>query len=73
MTKNLNASEFRRQCLTLLDHLPPGGIVITRRGKAVARITPIRENNADLIGNLAGKFEIRGDILSTGANWDAES
>jgi antitoxin (DNA-binding transcriptional repressor) of toxin-antitoxin stability system len=73
LMKSLSASEFRRQCLALLDHLPPEGIVITRRGRPVARITPLRNNNADLIGKLAGKFQVRGDILSTGIEWDAES
>ncbi|HEX3743189.1 MAG TPA: prevent-host-death family protein [Bryobacteraceae bacterium] len=71
--KSLNASEFRRQCLALFDHLPPGGILITRRGKPVARVTPVRDCDGDLIGSLAGQFEIRGDILSTGVEWDAES
>jgi antitoxin (DNA-binding transcriptional repressor) of toxin-antitoxin stability system len=71
--KSLNASKFRNQCLTLLDHLPQEGLVITRRGKPIARITPLRDNNSDLIGSLAGKFEVRGDILSTGMAWDAES
>jgi antitoxin (DNA-binding transcriptional repressor) of toxin-antitoxin stability system len=73
MRKNWNASEFRRECLTLLDQLPPDGILITRRGKPVAHLTPVRQNDADLIGKLAGKLEIRGDILSTGTSWDAES
>ena len=71
--KSLNVSEFREQCLSMLDKLPPEGIVITRRGRPVARILPVRQNNADLIGKLAGKFEIRGDIFSTGEEWDAES
>jgi len=71
--KSIPASEFRSQCLALLDRLPPEGLVITRRGKPVARVTPLRDDNADLIGSLAGKFEIRGDIVSTGAVWDAES
>lgn len=71
--KTLNASKFRSQCLTLLDQLPQEGLVITRRGKPIARITPLRDNNAGLIGSLAGKFEIHGDILSTGMAWDAES
>jgi len=71
--KSLNASQFRSQCLNLLDRLPPEGMVITRRGKPIARITPLRDTNADLIGSLAGKFEIHGDILSTGMAWDAES
>ena len=38
--KDLNVTEFRRQCLTILDDLPDDGIVITRHGKPVARIMP---------------------------------
>jgi hypothetical protein len=34
---------------------------------------PVRQDNADLIGSLAGHFEIRGDIFSTGEEWDAQS
>lgn len=71
--KSLKVSAFREQCLTLLDQLPSEGVLITRRGKPIARVTPIRNDNADLIGKLAGKFEIRGDIFSTGEDWDAES
>jgi antitoxin (DNA-binding transcriptional repressor) of toxin-antitoxin stability system len=71
--KNLNASKFRSQCLALLDQLPEEGLIITRRGKPIARITPIRDNDAHLIGSLAGKLEVRGDIFSTGTAWDAES
>jgi hypothetical protein len=71
--QNLNAPEFRRQCLALLDHLPPEGVLITRREKPIARVMLVCDNNADLIGKLAGKFEVRGDILSTGVAWDAES
>lgn len=71
--KVLNVSDFREQCLALLDELPPEGVLITRRGQPVARVMPVHENNADLIGKLAGKFEIRGEIFSTGEEWDAES
>jgi antitoxin (DNA-binding transcriptional repressor) of toxin-antitoxin stability system len=71
--KSLNVSEFREQCLALLDKLPAEGVLITRRGKPIARVTPVRKNNADSIGSMAGMFEIRGDIFSTGEKWDAES
>jgi antitoxin (DNA-binding transcriptional repressor) of toxin-antitoxin stability system len=71
--KSLNASEFREQCLSLLDHLPPEGIVIMKRGQPVARLVPVRKDNADLIGSLRGQFQIHGDILSTEERWDAES
>jgi antitoxin (DNA-binding transcriptional repressor) of toxin-antitoxin stability system len=71
--KRLNVSEFREQCLALLDALPADGIVITKRGRPIARVEPFRKNNGDLIGSLAGKLKIKGDILSTGEKWDAES
>jgi antitoxin (DNA-binding transcriptional repressor) of toxin-antitoxin stability system len=71
--KSWNVSEFRERCLALLDQLPAEGILVTRRGKPVAKVLPIRKDNSDLIGLLAGQFEIRGDIFSTGERWDAES
>jgi prevent-host-death family protein len=39
--KELSITEFRRQCLSLLEDLPDEGIVISKRGKPLARITPI--------------------------------
>jgi antitoxin (DNA-binding transcriptional repressor) of toxin-antitoxin stability system len=34
-------SKFKEQCLSLLDHLDPEGIVVTKHGKAVARVIPL--------------------------------
>jgi len=41
--KDLNVTEFRRQCLAVLDTLPEEGVIITRRGQPLARITPIHQ------------------------------
>lgn len=71
--QRLDVSEFRKRCLVLLNELPLEGVLITRRGKPIARVTPVRRNNADTIGSMAGMFEIRGDILTTGEKWDAGS
>lgn len=71
--KRLNVSEFRERCLSLLDELPAEGVLITRRGKPLARITPVRKGSGELIGKLAEILEIQGDVLSTGEHWDAES
>jgi antitoxin (DNA-binding transcriptional repressor) of toxin-antitoxin stability system len=60
----LNVSEFRARCLALFDRLPTEGIVVTRRGEPIAKVLPVRRNNAALIGSMAGAFEIHGDILS---------
>ncbi|MGD0774997.1 MAG: type II toxin-antitoxin system prevent-host-death family antitoxin [Candidatus Solibacter sp.] len=40
--RDLSITEFRRQCLALLDDLPEEGIVITKRGQPVARVSPVR-------------------------------
>jgi prevent-host-death family protein len=67
------AAKFKEQCLALLDRVGPEGIVITKRGKPVARLLPIEDNCAALIGSLRDKITIHGDILSTGVKWNAES
>ena len=71
--KALNASKLKEQCLALLDNLEPEGVVITKHGKPVARLIPESSNCASLIGSMKGKIRIKGDILSTGIGWDAES
>jgi prevent-host-death family protein len=71
--EQLNASKFKEQCLSLLDHLDPGGIVITKHGKPVARLIPIESDCAGLIGSMKGKVRVKGDIFSTGIKWNAES
>jgi prevent-host-death family protein len=67
------ASKFKEQCLSLLDNLDPEGIVITKRGKPVARVVPVSADCAGLIGSMKGRIKIKGDILSTGVRWNAES
>jgi antitoxin (DNA-binding transcriptional repressor) of toxin-antitoxin stability system len=69
----MDAAKFKAQCLWLLDHLGPEGIIVTKHGKPVAKVVPIEGSCADLIGSLKGKLKLRGDLLSTGIRWDAES
>lgn len=40
--KDLSVTEFRRQCLALLEELPEEGVVITKHGQPLARVIPIR-------------------------------
>ena len=71
--QQINVSKFKEQCLSLLDDLSAEGIVITKRGKAVAKVIPIASGCAALIGSMKGKLNIKGNLLSTGIRWDAES
>lgn len=71
--KQIGAAEFKQQCLAILNRLGPEGVVITKHGKPVARVIPIGADSVSLIGSLRAKLTIKGDILTTGARWDAES
>ena len=70
--KQIAAAKFKEQCLSLLDRVGVEGIVITKRGKPVAKLIPIRIESANLIGLFRGKLKVKGNILSTGLRWDAQ-
>lgn len=69
--KTIGAAKFKEQCLALLDSQDPEGIIITKRGKPVARLVPIDapKNHAHLIGALEGRILVdeNDDLFSTGA------
>jgi prevent-host-death family protein len=71
--RRIAASKFRAQCLSLLDNLDADGIVITKRGRPVAKLIPIATECAQLIGALRHKVKVApgDDLLSTGLRWDA--
>jgi hypothetical protein len=52
------------------DELKPEGIVITKRGKPVARVYPARRGDGDLIGllnDMALRVDPDDELFSTGA------
>lgn len=71
--KQIAAAQFKARCLALLDEVDPDGIVITKHGRPVARLIPFGSDSASLIGSLKGKVSIKGDLLSTRLDWDAQS
>ena len=71
--KQIPATKFKEQCLSLLDRVDEEGIVITKRGKPVAKLIPIRTESAELIGKLKGRLKVKGDVFSTGLKWHAQS
>ena len=69
--KRIAASKFREKCLTLLDSIGPEGIIITKRGKPVAKLIPTASSSAEMIGSMKGKIKINDKILSTRLDWNA--
>ncbi len=65
--KEIEAAKFKEQCLALLDQLDADGLIVTKRGQPVARVVPYVSEEAELIGSLRGKIEVKGDLLTTGS------
>jgi prevent-host-death family protein len=62
----IKAGEFKATCLELMDEVAASGevIVITKRGKPVAKLGPVVEKPAALFGFLKGNFTHVGDVIS---------
>jgi len=60
------AAEFKANCLRLMDEVAQQRrpIVITKRGKPVAKLVPVEKEVPDLFGRMAGSITICGDIIS---------
>jgi prevent-host-death family protein len=68
------AGEFKQRCLALLDQVSESGIpiVVTKRGRPVARVVPIEATPAPIAGSLRVLTENEGELFTTGETWDAE-
>jgi len=74
--KKIAAAEFKARCLMLMEDVRSTRepIVITKRGKPVAKLVPLESRKDDWIGRLNGKFKITGDIVSPSVpleDWEA--
>ena len=71
------AGQFKALCLQLMEQVRTTRrpIVITKRGKPVARLLPMDEAPAgrEIFGCMKGTVAIQGDIVGpTGEEWHAE-
>jgi prevent-host-death family protein len=64
--KSIPAGEFKARCLALMDdvHNTREPVVITNRGKPVAKLVPADDVGRTFIGRLEGIVRIVGDIES---------
>ena len=62
---SISAAEFKAKCLSLMDEVQQTGkeLIITKRGKPVAKLVAIRVQRPSLIGSMKGTVEILGDII----------
>jgi len=64
--KQMQASAFKAKCLAVMDDVQATGepVIVTKRGKAVVKVIPAEPEKDDILGFMAGEFEIVGDIES---------
>src|SRR5579863_5017108 len=67
-TKTIPAGTFKARCLAIMDHVAAKreAVIITKRGKPVAKLVPVEQEDDDIFGFMKGKgkIEIKGDIVS---------
>lgn len=70
--KAVNASKFKAECLGLLDEVAQTGqeIVVTKRGKPVARVVPVEEPPS-LLGSITYNVSDEELIAPLDEPWDA--
>jgi prevent-host-death family protein len=70
--RSIPASEFKAKCLALLDEVAEKGqpLVVTKRGKPVARVLPVEEPRS-LLGTV--EFLVDDDeLVHAGLRWEID-
>ena len=75
MKPQIAAGEFKAKCLHLLDEVQRTRqeLIVTKRGRPVARLLPAEQQPSAIFGRMKGTIEIVGDIVApTGERWLAD-
>ena len=73
---HVSAANFKTNCLRLMDEVAQRRVplVITKRGKPIAKLVPLDDKPIDLFGYMAGTIKICGDIISPiDEEWTADA
>jgi prevent-host-death family protein len=74
--KKMPAGEFKSRCLAVMDNVQKTkeSVLITKRGRPVAKLVPAEESPRDFLGRLEGLVKIVGDIetpVEPSDSWEA--
>ena len=64
--RTMAASEFKARCLRVMEEVRTRreSVLITKKGRPVARLVPAEKSREDVFGCLKGIVQITGDIES---------
>ncbi len=70
--KEIPSEKFKARCLRLLDevHSTREPVLITKRGRPMAKLVPVEDEPREFLGRLKGIVKIVGDIESPVASPD---
>ena len=73
--RSISASEFKAKCLHLLEEIATDGesIIITKRGRPMARVTPATAPARPLRASWKTTVRILGDVVhfNTAGDWES--
>jgi prevent-host-death family protein len=73
--KTMAAGQFKARCLKVMDEVRSTRepVIITKKGRPVAKLVPAEEQPDDVFGCMRGQMKIVGDIVSPAVpleDWD---
>lgn len=74
-TRTVPAGRFKAICLKLMDEVAASDeeIVITKRGKPIAKLVPMPHEPEQIFGYMKGTIDIIGDIVEPAEpDWEAD-
>ena len=65
--KEIAAGDFKARCLQLMDEVNESGVelIITKRGKPIAKLVPVDAPQTSPFGWMANSMQITGDIVTS--------
>jgi prevent-host-death family protein len=73
--KTIKASEFKAKCLSLMDEVAQSGeeIVVTKNGKPVSKLVPIKNKPREVYGLHRGMWQLMDELVEpVNENWDED-
>jgi prevent-host-death family protein len=69
--KKMAAGVFKAKCLAVMDEVQKKRVpvLITKRGKPVAKLVPVEQEKDDIFGFMKGKIKVLGDLQLTKEDW----
>ncbi len=71
----VTAKQLKCRCLALLNEVVHRRkeVIITKRGRPIAKLVPVESDTNELFGGMRGTIRVTGDIVGpTGERWNAQ-